>query len=122
MSDCSLPNTMGVKVGQPNKHASFHISFITGHYSCLQTFAIFTSEAALCPLQPCYFAKWDILADTSDYQYVMGFPARIFNHFLPIFCIPCHRLMYERDCPIFQKLFFPKIRIPVQLLFSSFYI
>ena len=80
------------------------------------------SEAAPCPLQPCYFAKWDILADTSDYQYVMGFPARIFNHFLPIFRIPCHRLMYERDCPIFQKLFFPKIWIPVQLLFSSFYI
>ncbi len=23
-----------------------------------------TSEAAPCPLQPCYFAKWDILADT----------------------------------------------------------
>jgi hypothetical protein len=75
------------------------------------------SEAAPCPLQPCYFAKWDILADISDYQYVMGFPACIFDHFLPIFRIPCHRLMYERDCPIFQKLFFPKIRITVQLLF-----
>ncbi len=81
-----------------------------------------SSEAAPCPLQPCYFAKWDILADILDYQYVMGFPECIFDHFLPIFRIPCHRLMYERDCPIFQKLFFPKIRILVQLLFLSFYI
>jgi len=81
-----------------------------------------TSEAAPCPLQPCFFAKWDILADISDSQYVMGFPARIFNHFLPIFRIPCHHLMYERDYPIFQKLFFPKIRIRVQLLFLSFYV
>jgi hypothetical protein len=54
-----------------------------------------SSEAAPCPLQPCYFAKWDILADTWDYQYVMGFPVCIFNHFLPIFCISCHRLMLE---------------------------
>ncbi len=77
-----------------------------------------TSEAAPCPLQPCYFAKWDILANTLDYQYVMGFPVCIFNHFLPIFCILCHCLVHERDCPIFQKLFFPKIRILVQLLFS----
>ena len=65
-----------------------------------------TSEAAPCPLQPCFFAKWDILADISDSQYVMGFPARIFNHFLPIFRIPCHHLMYERDYPIFEKLLF----------------
>ncbi len=28
------------------------------------------SEAAPCPLQPCYFAKWDILADISDSQYM----------------------------------------------------
>jgi hypothetical protein len=38
---------------------------------------IVTSEAAPCPLQPCYFAKWDIFADTSDHQYVMGFPVCI---------------------------------------------
>ena len=81
-----------------------------------------TSEAAPCPLQPCYFAKWDILADISDSQYVMGFPACIFDHFRLIFRIPCHCLMYERDYPIFQKSFFPKIRIPVQLLFLSFYV
>jgi len=54
-----------------------------------------TSEAAPCPLQPCYFAKWDILADTSDYQYVMGFPVCLCNHFLPIFPISCHLLMLE---------------------------
>jgi len=53
------------------------------------------SEAAPCPLQPCYFAKWDILANTSDYQYVMGFPVCICNHFLPIFPISCHLLMLE---------------------------
>jgi hypothetical protein len=52
------------------------------------------SEAAPCPLQPCHFAKWDILADTSDYQSMMGFPVCIFNHFLPIFRISCHRLMH----------------------------
>ncbi len=57
--------------------------------------ASLTSEAAPCPLQPCYFAKWDMLADTSDYQYVMGFPVCICNHFLPIFRISCHRLMRE---------------------------
>jgi hypothetical protein len=53
------------------------------------------SEAAPCPLQPCYFAKWDILANTLDYQYVMGFPVCICNHCLPIFRISCHRLMRE---------------------------
>jgi hypothetical protein len=58
-------------------------------------FHIGTSEAAPCPLQPCYFAKWDIFADTSDYQYVMGFPVCICNHFLPIFPISCHLLMLE---------------------------
>ena len=98
----------------------FILSDLFPHWTLIVPFVwidVITSEAAPCPLQPCYFAKWDILADISDYQYVMGFPACIFDHFLPIFRIPCHRLMYERDCPIFQKLFFPKIRIPVQLLF-----
>ena len=42
-----------------------------------------TSEAGPCPLQPCYFAKWDIFAYTSDCQYVMGFPLCILNNFLP---------------------------------------
>ena len=54
-----------------------------------------SSEAAPCSLQPCYFAKWDIFADTSDYQYVMGFPVCILNNFLPIFPISCHLLMSE---------------------------
>jgi len=48
----------------------------------------------------------------------MGFPVCICNHFLPIFPISCHLLMLEWDCPIFQKLFFPKIRILVHLYFS----
>ena len=68
-------------------------------------YSIITSEAAPCPLQPCYFAKWDILADIS---YVMGFRVCIRNHFLPIFPISCHLLMLECDCPIFQKLFISK--------------
>jgi len=33
-----------------------------------------TSEAAPCPLQPCYFDKWDFFADIWDCQYAMGFP------------------------------------------------
>ena len=54
-----------------------------------------TSEAAPSPLQPSYFAKWDIFADTSDCQYAMGFPVCILNNFLPIFPISCHLLMSE---------------------------
>jgi hypothetical protein len=50
---------------------------------------------ALCPLQPCYFAKWDIFADTSDCQYAMGFPVCILDNFLPILPISCHLLMSE---------------------------
>ncbi len=76
------------------------------------------SEAALYPLQPCYFAKWDIFADTSDYQYVMGIPVCILNNFLPLFPISCHFLMSEWDCPIFEKLLFPKIWILLHLYFS----
>jgi hypothetical protein len=52
-----------------------------------------SSEAAPCPLQPCYFAKWDIFADTSDCQYAMGFPVCILDNFLPILPISCHILM-----------------------------
>ncbi len=66
------------------------------------------SEAAPCPLQPCYFAKWDIFADTSDCQYAMGFPVCILDNFLRILPISCHLLMSEWDSPIFEKLFFPK--------------
>jgi hypothetical protein len=54
-----------------------------------------TSEAAPCPLQPCYFDKWDIFADTWDCQYAMGLPVCIFNNLLPIFPISCHLLMSE---------------------------
>ena len=54
-----------------------------------------TSEAAPCPLQPCYFDKWDIFADISDCQYAMGFPVCSLNNFLPIFPISCHLLMSE---------------------------
>jgi hypothetical protein len=57
-------------------------------------------------------------ADTSDCQYVMGFPVCILNNFLLIFPISCHLLMSERDSPIFEKLFFPKIWIPLYLYFS----
>ncbi len=64
------------------------------------------SEAAPCPLQPCHFAKWDIFADTLNYPYVMVFPVCILNNFLPIFPISCHLLMLDRDCPIFEELFF----------------
>ena len=53
-----------------------------------------TSEAAPCPLQPCYFDKWDFFADIWDRQYTMGFPVCIFmylgvslHNFLPIFPI-----------------------------------
>ena len=53
-----------------------------------------TSEAAPCSLQPCYFDKWDLFADTWDCQYAMGFPLCIFKYlgeslhnFLPIFPI-----------------------------------
>ena len=52
------------------------------------------SEAAPCPLQPCYFDKWDLFADTWDCQYAMGFPVCIFKYlgvslhnFIPIFPI-----------------------------------
>ncbi len=72
---------------------------------------IVTSEAAPCPLQPCYFAKWDIFADTSDCQYAMGFPVCILDNFLPILPISCHILMSEWDSPIFEKLLFRKNRI-----------
>ncbi len=78
------------------------------------------SEVAPCPLQPCYFNKWDIFADSSDCQYAMGFPVCIFNNLLPIFSISCHLLMSKRDGPIFEKLFFPKIWIPLYLYFSVF--
>jgi hypothetical protein len=54
-----------------------------------------TSEAAPCPLQPCYFDKWDIFAHTLDCQDGMGFPVCILNNFLPIFPISCHLLMSE---------------------------
>jgi hypothetical protein len=37
------------------------------------------SEAAPCPLKPCYFDKWDLFADTWDCQYAMGFPVCIFK-------------------------------------------
>jgi hypothetical protein len=53
------------------------------------------SEAAPCPLQPCYFDKWDIFADTWDCQYAMGLPLCIFNNLLLIFPISCHLLMSE---------------------------
>jgi hypothetical protein len=58
------------------------------------------SEAAPCPLQPFFFAKWDIFADTWDCQYTIGFPVRIFTYLglshqklCPIFHISCHLLM-----------------------------
>jgi hypothetical protein len=54
-----------------------------------------SSEAAPCPLQPCYFDKWDIFADTWDCQYAMGLPVCIFNNFLSIFPISCHLLMSD---------------------------
>jgi hypothetical protein len=79
-----------------------------------------TSEAAPCPLQPCYFDKWDIFADTWDCQYAMGLPLCIFNNLLSIFPISCHLLMTECDSPIFEKLFFPKIRITFHLNISAF--
>ena len=53
------------------------------------------SEAAPCPLQPCYFDKWDIFADTWDCQYALGLPVCIFNNLLLIFPISCHLLMSE---------------------------
>jgi hypothetical protein len=55
-----------------------------------------SSEAAPCPLQPCYFDKWDIFADTSDCQYAMGFPVCILDNFLPILAISYHLLMSGR--------------------------
>jgi hypothetical protein len=54
-----------------------------------------TSEAAPCPLQPYYFDKWDIFADTWDCQYAMGLPVCIFNNLFSIFPISCHLLMSE---------------------------
>jgi hypothetical protein len=51
------------------------------------------SEAAPCPLQPCYFDKWDFFADTWDCQCAMGLPVCIFNNLFPIFPISCHLLM-----------------------------
>ena len=41
---------------------------------------IAASEAAPCPLQPCYFDKWDLFAATWDCQYAMGFPVCIFKY------------------------------------------
>ena len=57
--------------------------------------AVDTSETAPCPLQPCYFDKWDIFADTWDCQYALGLPVCIFNNLLLIFPISCHLLMSE---------------------------
>jgi hypothetical protein len=54
-----------------------------------------TSETAPCPLQPCYFDKWDIFADTWDCQYALGLPVCILNNLLLIFPISCHLLMSE---------------------------
>jgi len=52
------------------------------------------ADAVPCPLQPCYFDKWDFFADIWDCQYAMGFPVCIFMYlgvslhiFLPIFPI-----------------------------------
>jgi hypothetical protein len=78
------------------------------------------SEAAPCPLQPCYFNKWDIFADTWDCQYAMGLPVCIFNNLFSIFPISCHLLMSDWDSPIFENFFFSKIRIPFHLYFSVF--
>ena len=77
-----------------------------------------SSEAAPCTLQPCYFNKWDIFANTSDCQYAMGFPVFILNNFLPIFPFSCHLLMSEWDSPMFDKLICPKTWIPLYLYFS----
>jgi hypothetical protein len=81
---------------------------------------IASSEAAPCPLQPFYFDKWDIFADTLVCQYAMGLPVCIFNNLLPIFPILCHLFMSEWDSPIFEKFVFSKIRIPFHLYFSVF--
>ncbi len=62
--------------------------------------------------------KKDIFADTWDCQYALGLPVCIFNNLLLIFPISCHLLMSEWDSPIFEKLFFPKIRITFHLNFK----
>ena len=76
-----------------------------------------SSEAAPCPLQPCYFDKWDIFADTWDCQYAMGLPVCIFNNiyfryflFLVIFSCPIETVPYLRNFS-FQKFGFPSIFI-----------
>jgi len=56
--------------------------------------SVLASEAAPYPLQPCFFDKWNLFADTWDCQYAMGFPVCIFKYlgvslhnFIPIFPI-----------------------------------
>jgi len=76
-----------------------------------------TSEAAPCPLQPCYFAKWDILADTSDCLYVMGFPLQPFSSDISYFMSSSHawvRLSHISEF-YFRNYSFQKIRILVHL-------
>jgi len=85
--------------------------------------ARWTSEAAPCPLQPCYFDKWDLFADIWDCQFAMGFPVCIFMYlgvsliiffryflFLDIFSCPNETVPYLRNI-FFQNFGFPSIFI-----------
>jgi len=67
------------------------------------------SEAAPCPLQPCYFDKWDLFADTWDCQYAMGFPVCIFKFSCP------------NETAIFKKLFFQNFGFPPSLFVCIFF-
>jgi len=71
-----------------------HLCTIFGIVPGICSKVVRASEAAPCPLQPCYFDKWDLFADTRDCQYAMGFPVCIFmylgvslHNFIPIFPI-----------------------------------
>jgi hypothetical protein len=94
--DSTLDGERGTSYHRRSSSGGTALSFFTAtNKSDKAITGIATSEAAPCPLQPCYFDKWDIFADTWDCQYAMGLPLCIFNNLLLIFPISCHLLMSE---------------------------
>ncbi len=61
------------------------------------------SEAAPCPLQPCYFDKWDFFADIWDCQYAMGFPVCIFMYQSKTIREPKYVSYDDQLCPVIAK-------------------
>jgi hypothetical protein len=82
------------------------------------------SEAAPCPLQPYYFDKWDIFADTWDCQYAMGLPVQYvfliiyFRSFLFLVIFSCP----SETVPYLRNYFSRKFGLPSTLIFLYFHL